>query len=278
MKTRNSIYALISVWLWILMPATSFAAAPAFSSLNQSDVDKLENELLENTSLHSVLPPSALGSVWGFEIGVAGGVTKTPELNNQVKRVNSSTDVPILPHAGIVGAVSAPFGITGEAVYLPKETFSETSYQQYALALKWTLTDSLLSFLPMNIAVRGFTSRSEFSFTQTVTDPVFGSMNINVANIGRVSGVQLFASPKLIPILEPYIGLGYLSANGTLSQTGDTTVSIFANGAKSMDSSPTSTQLLVGLDIRLLFVLGLGVEYSRAFGTESYTGKLSLKF
>jgi hypothetical protein len=82
----------------------------------------------------------------------------------------------------------------------------------------------------------------------------------------------------LIPILEPYIGLGYLSANGTLSQTGDTTVSIFANGAKSMDSSPTSTQLLVGLDIRLLFVLGLGVEYSRAFGTESYTGKLSLKF
>lgn len=272
-----------SLLCFLLCPLVCFApsmamAAFSFPQMSQESFDSIEKDFAANTSLHNALPPSSMGSIFGFEVGVVAGATKSPGVNQQVQQVSPSTDASLLPHLGLVGAVTVPGGLTVEALYLPKQSMSDVSYQQYAFALKWTMTDGLL-LLPVNLALRGFYGKSELTFNQNLTDPISSQpVAVNGTSAMGVTGAQIFVSPKLIPVLEPYIGLGYLKASGTMSVAGPTSATLFSfTSDQSASSSPTSTQIFAGLDVRLL-VLGLGFEWSRAFGTDSYTAKLSLKF
>jgi len=228
--------------------------------------------------MHNALPPSSMGSIFGFEVGVVGGLTQSPGINQQVQRISPSTNAGTVPHAGLVAAVTVPGGITVEGLYLPKLTAAEFSYQQYALALKWTMTDGLF-LLPVNLAARGFYAKSMLEFSQTLTDPT-STLQVPVTgtNHTSVTGLQLFLSPKLIPVIEPYVGIGLLSASGTLATSGATAATLFSFSSNtSAGSASSSTQLFAGIDVRLLLV-GLGLEWSRAFGTDSYTAKFSFKF
>jgi len=260
-----------------LAPSTAVAAF-SFPTLSQDNLDAIEKDIAANTTLHDALPASSLGSIFGFELGLVGGLTKSADINALVQQVSPSTDAGYLPHAGLVGAVTVPGGLTVEAMYLPKQSFSEVSYQQYAFGLKWTMSDGIM-VLPLNLAVRGFYGKSQLDFNQTVTDPNTSQpVAVTGTNAMSVTGIQLLASPKWIPILEPYAGIGYLRGNGEMSVSGATTGTMFSfTSSQSASSSPTSTQLLIGLDVRLLLI-GLGAEWSRAFGTDTYTAKLSVKF
>lgn len=268
-----------SLLVLLLSLAPSMAMASfSFPQLSPDNLDSIERDLAANTSLHDVLPASSLGSVFGFELGVVAGVTKSPDINTLVQQVSPSTDAGYLPHAGLVGALTVPGGLTVEAMYLPKQTVSDASYQQYAFGLKWTMTDGVM-VLPLNLAVRGFYGNSQLTFNQTVTDPTTSQpVAVSGTNTMSVTGVQLLASPKWIPILEPYAGVGYLRGSGSMSVSGATTGTMFNfTTSQSASSTPVSTQLLVGLDVRLLLI-GLGAEWSRSFGTDTYTAKLSIKF
>lgn len=246
------------------------AAAISFPSLSQDSFDKAIREFTANSYLHSVTPASSMGSIFGFEVGLIAGITKTPEIDALVQ-ANSGTSVSMLPHAGLLGALTIPFGITAEVVLVPKTDMGDLKYQQFAGALKWTATDSVLSMLPLNLAVRGFLSQTQLSYTQTIS-----SVDSTVTIDDQVMGLQLLASPKLIPIIEPYIGVGMLSGKGKMDVSGTSTLFNFTT-AQSAESSPSSSQLFMGIEARLL-LLTFGVEYSRAFETDSYTGKFSLKF
>ncbi len=267
----------VGIFLGVFYPALALAAF-SFPQLSQENLDTIERDFAATTSLHNALPPSSMGAIFGFELGVVGGVSQSPGINQQVQRVSPSTNAGAVPHAGVVAAVTVPGGITVEGLYLPKLTAAEFSYQQYALALKWTMTDGLF-LLPINLAARGFYAKSMLEFSQTLTDPV-STLQVPVigTNNTSVTGIQLFLSPKLIPIIEPYAGVGLLSANGTLATSGPTAATLFSfTSNTSASSSSSSTQLFAGVDIRLLLI-GLGVEWSRAFGTDSYTAKFSFKF
>jgi hypothetical protein len=267
----------ISLLLCVFFPTAAFAAF-SFPQLSQENLDSIERDFAATTTMHNVLPPSSMGSIFGFELGVVGGLTQSPGINQQVQRVSPSTNAGTIPHAGLVAAVTVPGGITVEGMYLPKLTAAEFSYQQYALALKWTMTDGLF-LLPINLAARGFYSKSMLEFSQTLTDPVSTfQVPVNGTNDTAVTGVQLFLSPKLIPIIEPYAGVGLLSANGTLTTSGPTAATLFSfTSNTSASSGSRSTQIFAGVDVRLLLI-GLGLEWSRAFDTDSYTAKFSFKF
>lgn len=263
--------------LMSLAPSLAMAAF-SFPQLSQDNLDNVERTIAANTTLHDALPASSMGSIFGFELGVVAGVTKSPDINALVQQVSPSTDAGYLPHAGLTGGVTIPGGITFEGMFLPKQSFSDISYQQYAFALKWTMTDGIM-ILPLNLAVRGFYAKSQLDFNQTVTDPNTSQpVAVSGTNAMSVTGAQLLVSPKWLPILEPYAGVGYLRASGEMSVSGATTGTMFSfTTNQSASSSPTSTQLLLGLDVRLLLI-GFGAEWSRAFGTDTYTGKLSIKF
>ena len=248
----------------LLVPGFSKAAAPAFTSLSEQDFEDVSKEFSGNFMHHSVQGAGTLGSVFGFEFGLIGGQQASPKISDIAVRSGGSS-VPNLYHAGLLGVISVPLGITAEVVLLPKTSASDASFQTTSLALKYTMNPVLF-----NLAVRGFYSSSAFSFTQGVGNTV------TVEDTNKVTGLQLLISPKL-PIVEPYAGIGYASATNSLTATGG---SIFLPGyttSQSMEKTPTSTQILLGVTANLLF-FHLGAEYSNAFGTSAYTGKLAFGF
>lgn len=244
------------------------AAGPGFSNLSQSDFDNAIKELSANSTYHSVTGAGTLGTVFGFEFAVVGGLTSTPNINTLSKQVDASADVGRLPHAALLIGASVPLGFTGELLYFPEMTFSTVKYSQFGASVKWTATDLLA--LPFNLAVRGFVTGNKMSFNQ-----VLSGSTVTVNEENSQTGLQLLASPSL-PMFEPYVGVGVIKANGKLSVTGSNTIFAFTS-SQSAESSPTSTQFLLGVNVNLLLV-NLGVEYSSAFGTSSYNAKLGFRF
>ncbi len=264
----------------LALSTSAFAAdGPGFNNLNQDDFNKVIRELSANSSYHSVTGAGTLGSIFGFEFGLVGGLTNTPDINAYSKQVDASADVGRLPHAALLVAASVPFGFTGELMLFPEMTFSGVKYQQFGGSVKWTATDLLV--LPFNLAVRAFVTGNKMSFEQTVSNLSTGGIptRMTVEQENSQFGLQLLASPNL-PFVEPYVGIGTVHATGKLNVTGTATGTIFDptfTTAQSAESSPTSTQLLLGVNANLL-ILNLGLEYSRAFSTDSYNFKLGFRF
>ena len=257
--------------------SAAFGAGPGFTNLTQDDFDKVINELSANSTFHSVTGAGSLGSVFGVEVGLVGGLTNTPEINRLSKTVDASADVGHLPHASLLAAVSVPLGFTGELLVFPSVSVGDIKYQQFGGAIKWTATEALV--LPFNLAARAFITKNEISFKQTLNNATTGNVpvEVTVAQENSQTGLQLLVSPNL-PVFEPYAGIGIVSAKGKVAMTGATTGTIFGfTSAQNAESSPSSTQYLLGLNVNLL-ILNIGIEYSRAFGTDSYNAKFGFKF
>ncbi len=259
--------------LLALFVAISFQAKadPSFTNLTASDFEKISKELSANFLHHSVQGAAPLGSLWGFEIGLLAGQTAVPNTSDIVKR-SGSGDFPNLYHAGLLGVLTAPFGITGEAALLPKTKMGDLEIEKTSLALKLSLNTELLQIIPFNLAFRGFMSNSKFNFKQNS-----GGVNGTIEDKNSSSGIQLLASPSL-PFIEPYVGIGHVSAKNELSVSGTGSIfdTSYTTGQKS-DTSMSSTQYLLGVTAQLL-VMNLGLEYSSAFGANTYTAKLAFGF
>ncbi len=253
------------------------AAGPGFNNLSQGDFDKAIRELSANSSYHSVTGAGTLGTIFGFEVALVGGLTNTPDINSFSKQVDASADIGRLPHAALLLGASVPLGFTGELMLFPESTFGSVKYQQFGASLKWTATELLV--LPFNLAVRGFMTTNKISFNQVLQNSSTGNIptNVTVTQDNNQIGLQLLASPNL-PIVEPYIGVGTIKANGKLAVSGTTTGTIFGfTNAQSAESSPISTQLLIGANVNLL-IFNFGLEWSRAFDRDSYNMKLGFRF
>lgn len=258
-----------------MAPATSFADF-SIPNLALSDFDTLVNEFSANSQYTSVTPASSLGGLGGFEIGAIGGITKAPDTLALVKRNDPSTSFKdMLPHAGVLLRVGLPYGLTAEAQYLPKVKAQNLSTSRWAIAAQWTLTDNLLENLPVNIAAKGYYTRTTLNYSQTVS-----GVPTSVDFKNSLWGVQALVSYKIL-VFEPYAGIGYTSANGTLGVSAAVPVALIAflpgGSSQSATSKPTSVQFLAGTDISLAF-FSLGAEYERAFGKNSYTGRVSFRF
>lgn len=256
----------------------AFAAGPAFNNLTQSQFDDAIRELSANSSFYSVSGASSLGTIFGIEAGLVAGLSGSPKINEFAKQVDANSDVGRIPHANILAAVSVPFGITGEMVFLPSISVGDFKYQQFGAALKWTANEGL-PFLPFNLAVRGFITRNSMNFKQTLNNASTGNVpvDVTVTQENSQTGIQILAAPGL-PLVEPYVGVGFISAKGSLGVSGTTTGTIFSfTSAQNAESQPTSTQLLLGVTANLLIV-NLGAEWSRAFGTDTYNVKFGFKF
>ncbi len=247
-------------------------AATSFSAVSQSDMETMSKEFSSNTAHTSVMGAATLGKIFGLELALVGGQNPSPNTDKIVKSSSSSDSLPNLYHGGVLLAVSIPLGFTGEFIYTPKIGSNGVDFQGSSAALKYTLDESLI-VIPFNLAFRAFASSSKLNFTQT-TPLVTG----NVENKNTVTGLQILVSPSL-PIVEPYLGVGYLQAKDTLnySGTGNFFGTSFPTGTSSLDANLNTTQILAGVNVHLL-LLSLGLEYSKAFEADRYTAKLGFVF
>ena len=251
--------------IFLFFSLNLFAASPTFLNLTQSDYEKITREFSSNFAHHSVQGANTLGSIFGFEFGVLLGLTKSPDSDAIAKAGTPPGELSNLPHGGLFAAVSIPLGFTAEVVMIPKTSTSDSEFQTSSIALKWT-SNNAFPVLPINLALRASVATSYFSFNQTVS-----GVATKVENKNSVNGLTLLLSPKL-PIIEPYVGIGYLSGKNTLSGT------VFTYSASSSaDATATSTEYILGATARLLFFT-FGAEYYTSFGTNGYTAKLGFGF
>lgn len=264
-----------------LLAPGAVAASPALYSISSGQFDQVVRDFSADSAYTSVSPASSLGSIFGFELGLIAGVSNSPNLNSIAQQANSGASASLLPNAALFGALTIPFGLTLEALYFPAVSISGVTYQQLGGAVKWTFTDGIV-VLPFSMAVRGFFTTTETSFSQTVSNsftaglPVTTSVDLTDA----LYGLQLLASKDLL-FAEPYVGIGYMRANATATTSGGNPLAPVFSPAFTTASSATSTlassEFLLGLNFKLALVR-LGAEYARLYDTDRYSLKLSLAF
>jgi hypothetical protein len=234
-----------------------------FNNLTQGDLDGANKEFSHNFMFTTVSGASSLGSLWGFEIGVTGGMSDGDKISEIIKRSSPSSDFKDLYNVGLMGRVSIPFGLTVEAGLLPKIKVQDAELSQFAGAIRYNLIE-----LPVAVGLRAHYSKTDFSFAQTS-----GAFTGTVDYDSDVYGVQALVSQNFV-MIEPYAGLGFVEGKGDLEAAGSGSIGSFGNSGSSKQSS---VQMMGGLNVHLGF-LNLGAEYSRAFETNRITGKLSFGF
>lgn len=256
----------------ILFGVRVHAQSIQLQSISQDDFSKVVGDMSANFLHTSVSGASTLGSIFGFEIGVVGGQTSTPNLNDVVSNVppKGSATAKTLPHGEILGVLTVPFGITGEFGLVPKVGNDSFKFNSMSIAVKWTPTETLLSDWPLSVAIKGSYTKSTADFSQTVNN---ATMAYSLSDTETFIGA--FVS-KNLGIVEPYFGAGMVNAKADLSATGS--VPLYSYTSSQSDSlSRSTTAWMVGAELKLL-VVKLGAEYTSLFNTNRISGKLSFFF
>lgn len=248
--------------------STSFAQDLTFQQLDDDDMKKIVNDFSAIFNHSSVSGASSLGTIFGFEVGLMGGITNTKRIDELADESGTNQKADKIPHAALIGAVTVPAGITVEAGFLPKVGNDEWKFQNMSLGVKWTPTDLFLD-LPLSLAIKAHLTKTKAEFHQQIQ-----SVDTDFAYDNTITAFTLLASKSFV-IVEPYAGFSFLSAKGDMSVTGSNQV--FTTGEMSKSAKTSSTGWMVGAELKLL-IFKAGVEYADLFGTSRYTGKLAFYF
>lgn len=256
-----------------LISTSTFAANPGLDNISQTDLDNISKEFSANFVHRPVSPASPLGDIFGFEVGVTAGITDAPKIAAIAKREDPTQSDPFdkIAHAGLLGAVSVPFGLTGEVILFPERELGDVTLSNYSLGLKWTFSKAL--GIPLvDLALRGHLSSSEVSYNDTID-----SVNTTVKIDNSTYGATLLASKSFL-IIEPFVGIGIVTRDTEMSVNGN--VTIFDTNFSSSTSASvddTSTQFLVGAQLDLALI-HIAAQYENVFGTNVTSLKFSLAF
>ncbi len=262
--------------LTLLLNSTATQAQSlGFDNVSEDDLKKIVSDLSSNFTHTSVSGAGALGTIFGFELGVVGGMTSTSELDKLVKSYDASASADQAIHGGILGMLSVPLGLTAEALFVPAVGSEDFKFNTLSLALKWTMTDTVLSGLPVDLAVKFHMNQTGLKFKQVISpDPYETELEFK----NQILGAQLLVSKSLV-LVTPYAGLGMLQSEGELSFSGSSG-NIFDSTYTTSTSAKvkaSSSQFLAGVELNLL-LLKAGLEISRQFSADRITGKIAFSF
>lgn len=267
---------IIKITFFLFLTNITFANSPNIDLLTKDQADSISKEFSANFVHTIVAPASSLGDLFGFEVGLIGGITKTPATDRISKSFDPSASVDMVPHAGLFGSVSLPFGFTTELSLIP-EAGSTIKIEHKSYALKWTF--SQLLDLPIDVAIRVHGSNSKLSYTDTINNSSTSNNDVDAVVSYDMSslGAHLTVSKSFL-FIEPYAGIGTISTDTDILTSASSTVSIFTfTGAESYSSSDTGTHFFVGANVNL-FLFKIGLEHSRIIDINRTTAKLSFYF
>lgn len=263
---------------FLLLNSSAFAAAPELYNLSSSDVDALSKEFSANFVHTIVAPASSYGKIFGFEVGLLGGITQTPNIDRISRGISSTSSVTKIPTAGLIAGLSGPLGIGAEVNFIPKIAGSDVSFQNTSLALKWTFTE-IIPAAPVDIAMRVHGNFSDFSYSSTVNNASTANLPVTtkVGWKNSSTGYNFEVSKKLL-FIEPYAGFGSVSTKTKIGVSAATTVQIFTfTNATNYTSNNSGNQYYAGVNFNL-FLLKIGAEYAKIMGVTKIAAKLSLYF
>lgn len=267
----NGFSKLILAGLLSLFSVIAQAQDIPLKDLTEGDFKNVVGEMSANFLHTTVSGAGTLGTIWGFEVGLIGGMTKTPDIDALVKRADTSASVDQIYHGALFGAVTVPLAITVEAGLIPKVGSETFKAQTTSLAVKWTPSE-LFFDLPLDLGVKAHVTKSTVEFKDDIN-----GVATNFDYGQNQLGLTLLASKSFV-VVEPFAGIGLVSSKGDLDVSGSTQV--FDNSyttGQSASVKRSGMMWLVGAQVKLL-VFHLGAEYTNLYGTSRYTGKLSFAF
>ncbi|MAE74995.1 MAG: hypothetical protein CL675_12950 [Bdellovibrionaceae bacterium] len=270
--------ALLTFFAMTLLTTAAVAQTPNLDSINESDLEDVVHDFSAVFS-HSPLSSAApLGSVFGIEAALVGGLVSTPNLERLTKENDPTSDFDQVPYLSLVGQVSLPFGITGEISFLPEVDAEDFTFKTMGLAAKWTLTETLLAGFPIDLAIRVHGTQSDLSYSQIINNAsTSGAVTSTIEYSNTIYGAQLVLSKNLL-VVEPYVGVGFLNASGELGVNGEG--SIFDTSyttASQADADVSGLEYFGGMEVNLLLIRGV-VQYSRVFDADKIALKLAFGF
>ena len=251
--------------LTILVLAVSPAALAAdfqFENLSREDLKNIVGDFSASATHTSVSGAAPLGDVWGFEIGVLGGLSQANEIDAIFRREGVAAEADYLPQGVLLGRLSTPLNLTFEVGFVPELSYEDLEFSTTRAALSWS-PDLML---PVDLGIKAHISRTDFGFAQLVN-----SVNTEVDYDNTVTGVRLTASYDL-PFLVPYAGAGYVEGDGDMTISGTSDFFNFTD-SQSASAKKSGSEFFIGLELDL--PINFGFEYARRFGENAYTAKLS---
>ena len=269
--------ALVSVRaLGLFVMLAGLASAPSaraqnfkLTDLTPGDFARVTDDLSADFTHTSVSGHSTLGHLFGFEVGLVGTTTKTPNLDRLVRSAEPDASLRSLPGAELSGALSVPFGLTVELAGLPRVGNSSFHVHTYSLGVKWTVSE--LFPLPIGLAIKAQSTQAHVDATQNVN-----GVNATYDYDGWVHGLTVLAGYDF-KIVAPYVGLGLLHASGDMKADGVVAFAPQYTSNNEGTATRGSAELLIGAEVKL-FVIKAGVEYARLFATERWAGKFAFYF
>lgn len=262
----------------MLFCSTAFAAAPQLYNLSASDVNSIAKEFSANFVHTIVAPASSYGKLFGFEVGVLGGMTQTPNINRISTAITSTSTLSKIPTGGFILGLSLPFGIGGELNFIPKIVASGVSLQNTSAAVKWTFT-SLIPTAPFDLAIRVHGSSSTLSYGSIVNNASTANLPVSTTAKWKTTSTGYnFELSKKFLFIEPYAGFGAVSTKSNIGVTAATSVQIFSfSTATNYISNNNGNHYYAGVNLNL-FVLKLGAEYAKIMGVSKVAAKATLYF
>jgi len=240
-----------------------------FNDLTGAELGKISKDFSANFMFTSVSPAHGNGNLLSLEVGIVGNVTESEETEKVIKRVDPSQSLDYIGSAYGLVTFSIPFGFTFELGIVPETEIGDGKVEYLAGALKW-----YTKLVPLvDIGVRGHFSNGDFGFSQTIS-----GVNTTVGIENSVKGLDVIVSSDLL-ILEPYLGLGYVTGETTVNATGSVIFNSteYSSSPSSVTVDDSSMRVFAGLQIDL-FLMRIAAEYARMFDTTRISGKLSFYF
>lgn len=264
---KQLLFALVA-----LTSVSAFADTPQFDNLTKSDVEDVANEFAVNFSHTAVAAPETDG-LWGVEVGLIGGRTSSPDLEDVVDQSGGKgSDFNPIYHAGLLLRGHFPYDLFAEVTYLPSMDISDIEVHSKTLGLGWNA--GAFFNLPLDLAIGFNYSDSEVSFNQSPTGsiPVESTISLKTKSQVYWAGVS-----KQFSFITPYLKAGVASTNSDVDVDASAGTIFTYTSSQSESVSSSGGYLAAGANLQLLF-MKLGVEASQTIGVKRVSGKFSIDF
>lgn len=250
---------------------------PAFAQvqindLSKDDVEDVTKEFGANFAHTAVAAPETDG-IWGVEVGVIAGQTKSPNFSDVVDASGGDgKDFKSIYHAGLMARAHFPWELFAEVTFLPEQEFDDVKIKSQSFSVGWNA--GAFFNLPLDLAVGVDRGTGELNFSQDQdlsTNPVTPQAKVKFET---TTTVMWLGVSKTFWFVTPYAKLGSANIDGELNA--NASVLGFGNGQKE-EVDLSGKFMAVGANVEL-GLLKLGVEASQVHDVRRATAKLSLDF
>ena len=274
-------FKFLAVISLLFFKSSLFATDSRLDAISLSEFESISKELQANFTHTAVSSAGVEGNIFGFDLGIIAGATKSKELEKLAKELDPDAGFGLIPHAALMATVSVPLGFSGEATFTPKVELSGLTYKSNSFALKWTFSKVLGGFFDNSIRLHY--SKNDLSYEQVIQNAGTGNnpINSNISFSNTVTGLSYLIG-KSLKVIEPWVGIGYVKGKTDvdIKASGNATIfdqTVAESSRQGLSKTNRGIHLFAGLNVNLL-VLRAGLEVSNLFGVNKVTAKTTIFF